>query len=100
MKLIISSFLLAVLCGCSTMNFVNGPELGDTVKREQWHHLAIGSLVEVSKPFDVDYHCDDKQWEKISVKLTLPNVLANSTLPYFSLYSPWTIEYECRESID
>lgn len=100
-KRIICVTLLAVTSACSTMNFVNGPVLGDTVKRDKWHHLAIVGLVEVSEPFDAGYYCDDKQWEKLTVEMTFTNVIANQTSPpLFSIWTPWTVLYECRESID
>jgi len=94
--------LISLFTGaCSTMNFVNGPVLGDTVKREQWHHDALFSLIELSQPFNVTYFCDDKQWEKITIELSTPNVLASASLtPYTFVYNPWTIEYQCRDSID
>ncbi len=90
------------ISACSTMNFVNGPVTGDTVKREQWHHLALVSLIELSKPFDAKYYCDNKQWEKLTVELSPSNVFSAlaTTTPFISLYNPWTIYYECRENIN
>ncbi len=101
MKTVSIIFISCFMCACSTMNFVNGPTLGDTVKREQWHHLAAASLIELSQPFNASYYCDNKQWEKLSVQLTPPNVFATSAFaPISFVYNPWTIEYECRDSID
>lgn len=101
MKIFILAIISLNLGACSTMNFVNGPVTGDTVKREQWHHLALASLIELSKPFDAKYYCDDKQWEKLTVKLTPSNVFATAAFtPYATIYNPWTIEYQCRENID
>ena len=101
MKFFVLTILFFCLSACSTMNFVNGPVVGDTVERKQWHHIAVGGLVEISKPFDFDYYCDEKQWEKLTVELTFANLLAHTTAPQVpTLYSPWTIEYTCRESID
>ena len=81
----ISFIILISLCmsACSTMNFVNGPVLGDTVKREQWHHDALFRLIELSQPINVSYFCDDKQWEKITFELNTPNVLASAFLTHF-----------------
>ncbi len=101
MKVCLLLILILSICACSTMNFVNGPTVGDTIVREQWHHDAVFSLVELSKPFNTTYYCDDKQWEKITIELSAPNVLASASLtPYTFVYNPWTIQYECRENID
>lgn len=101
MKLLFILMALITLSACSTMNFVNGPEVGGNVERTQWHHIAVGGLVEISKPFDYSYYCDDKQWEKLTVELTFANLMAHTSAPQLpTLYSPWTIEYTCRESID
>lgn len=96
MKTFTIAALSLTLSACAPMNFVNGPVIGDTVKREHWHHLAGVGLIELSEPFNMDYYCDNKEWEKISVQLTVPNVLASAS----ALYNPWTIYYECRDSID
>jgi hypothetical protein len=91
---------LLLLSSCSTIHFVNGPEMEDTVNREVWHHSALNGLIEVSPPFDVDYSCDDKQWDSITIERSFLNYIATASTPYISIYSPWIIFYECRESID
>jgi hypothetical protein len=78
------------------MHFVNGPMIGDTVKREQWHHVMALGLIEVSEPFNLSYYCDNKEWEKVTVSVTVPNGLANVA----AVYNPWTIDYECRTPIE
>lgn len=88
--------ITATLTACAQMNFVNGPIIGDTVKREHWHHLTGAGLIELSAPFNMDYYCDDKEWEKVSVLLTVPNVLASASV----MYNPWSIHYECRPPIE
>jgi len=100
MKKILLVLFCLFLVSCSTMNFVNGPKMSDTVIREQWHHLAFNGLIEVSVPMDVTYNCADQQWDSITVERTFLNGIASSTWPYVAIYSPWTIVYECRESID
>lgn len=95
--------ILLLISGCSSMHFVNGPELEDVVVREQWHHNALNGLVEVSAPVDISYVCDDKQWDTITVEQSFLNgvaSLASPAPPFLSLYSPWSVYYECRENID
>ena len=89
------------LAACSTMKFVNGPEMEETVEREQWHHIGINGIVEYSKPMNIEYNCAKQQWDTVTVELSFWNAIASvSPWPYVSLYTPWTIIYECREPID
>jgi hypothetical protein len=89
------SFVLST-SGCAPMHFVNGPMIGDTVKREHWHHVMALGLIEVSEPFNLSYYCDNKEWEKVTVLIKAPNLLANVA----AVYNPWSIDYECRTPID
>ncbi len=99
-KLLILALL--TLSACSTFHFENGPVLEDeeTVIREKWHHLAINGLIEISPPLDIKYNCDTRQWDRVTVERSFLNGLATASSQYFSIYSPWTIVYACRESID
>lgn len=99
MKLFVVCICL-LMGGCSTMKFVNGPKMEETVVREQWHHLGLNGIFEFSRPMDVDYNCASQQWDTITVEQTFFTTLASVSSPYFSLYSPWAIIYECREPID
>lgn len=101
---VMKNILLLILCvltmGCSTMHFVNGPHIEDTVTREQWHHLGVNGLIEFSKPMNVEYNCGKQQWDTITVERTFLNGLASLSSYYSALYSPWAIVYECRDPID
>lgn len=94
--------LLLIFCAsCSTLNFVNGPVMEDTVQREQWHHIGINGLIEFSKPMDVEYNCAGQQWDTVTVERTFFNTIAAvSPWPLISIYTPWSIIYECRAPID
>ena len=100
-KLGILSYLL--LSGCHTLHFTNGPQMDETIVREQTHHLTLNDLVEVSPPMDIKYSCATQQWDTITIERTFLNGLiaglTKSAGPV-SLYSPWTIRYKCRETID
>ena len=89
-----------LITSCTTMEFVNGPKMEDTVIRETWHHQGLNGLIEFSKPLDLDYHCDQKQWDSVTIERTFFNSIATLSYPYVTVYSPWTIVYECREPID
>lgn len=99
-KLLLSVMAMVMLNSCSTVHFVNGPEMDDTVIREKWHHTAINGLIEISPPLDIAYSCDDKQWDTITIEKSFLNSLATFSSSHFSLYSPWSIYYQCRDSID
>lgn len=91
---------LILLSGCSTFEFVNGPELNETTKYERWHQLGLYGLVSFSHPLNVVEQCADQQWESVTVEKTFFNSLAGATYPWVDLYSPWTTVYECRPAID
>lgn len=93
--------LLAALTGCSSLTFVNGPTVSETIVREHWHHLGIMGLVEFSEPMNIHYNCGAQEWDSITVELTVFNNFAQAaSAPAISLYSPWTIIYECREPLE
>ena len=102
LKIVVSlAFIALNLSACSTMEFVNGPKIDDTVVREKWHHFGFEGLIEYSKPLDITYYCGPhQQWDSITVERTFLNELAGLTPYGISIYSPWSIVYECRDPID
>lgn len=100
MKTLAILIFASVAVGCTTMEFVNGPKMEDTIVRDTWHHQGLNGLIEFSKPLDLDYSCGDQQWDSVTIERTVFNNLATFSYPYATLYAPWTIVYECRESID
>ena len=99
-KSLVSTLSIFLLSGCSTIHFVNGPELDDTVIREEWHHTALNGLIEISPPVNISYNCDNKQWDTITIERSFLNGLASLPAQYLSIYAPWSVYYECREKID
>ncbi len=100
MKQLLAASACLLINACSTMEFINGPKMDETVVREKWHHLGVNGLIEFSSPMNVDYHCDQKQWDSVTIERTFVNGLATYSWPYLTIYSPWTIVYECREPVD
>ena len=96
LKNILTATCLISLYGCGTLNFVNGLEVNDTVKREQWHHSGIFEFIEFSSPIKINYLCDNKQWDSITIEKSFSNLIASSAY----VYTPWIAYYECRENID
>ncbi len=89
----------SILTGCSTMHFVNGPEMEEKTPRNHWHHLALFGSIEVSPPFALSYNCDDKEWNKITIEKTFLNGIASASIEGVNLYSPWTVRYSCRQPL-
>lgn len=100
-RLVLVALSAQLLVACSSMKFVNGPELEETVEREKWHHLGFNGVVEYSPPVDLEYNCANQQWDSATVELSFFNALA-AVSPWvpLSIYNPWTVIYECREPID
>lgn len=87
------------LSSCSTIHFTNGPQVENTVVREQWHHITLNELVEISPPMNLDYNCADQEWDTVTIERSFLNGFVGATLQPLSglsLYSPWTIRYHCR----
>ena len=99
--------VIGICSGCSTMEFVNGPKMQDTIIHEKWHHVGFEGLIEYSAPINVVAQCGDDQWDTVTIERTFFNWLAgfvsvpiaDAGVP-FSIYGPWTVIYECREPID
>ena len=100
-RLILILASIQLIIACSSMTFVNGPKLENTVEREKWHHIGFNGTVEYSPPVDLEYNCANQQWDSATVELSFFNAIA-SVSPWvpLSLYNPWTVIYECREPID
>lgn len=98
MKKFILIFLVG-LSGCSTIHFTNGPQVENTVVREQWHHFTLNDLVEISPPMNLDYNCANQEWDTVTIERSFMNGFVSvfsQPLTGVSLYSPWTIRYHCR----
>jgi len=99
LRLLLATLYL-LIAGCNTMNFVNGPQMDRSVEREQWHHIALFGLIELSRPMDVTYNCANQQWDTVTVEKSFFNLIADASWPYVSVYSPMSIIYKCREPFD
>ena len=80
------------------MHFTNGPQMEETVVRQQGHNLAVFALIEASSSIDIAYNCHQQQWDAFTTEKSALNVLVSTTTLF--LYNPWSMEYACRDSID
>ena len=94
--------LTAGLTGCSTIHFTNGPQMEETIVREQLHHITLNDLVEISPPMNVTYNCASQEWDTVTIERTFINGFVGAFTQAFqglSIYSPWTIRYHCRDPL-
>ena len=90
---------------CSVMHFKNGSAPSDNEVREEWHHNAALSLLELSAPVDLTKRCTEGKWSVVTTKVTFLNALAGSvdeavtaglTKGFgINLWDPQTVEWEC-----
>lgn len=94
---------LIALSGCSTIHFANGPQVEDTVVREQWHHNTLNDLVEISPPMNLTYNCANQEWDTVTIERSFLNGFVGfftQAVDGLSFYSPWTIRYHCRDPLE
>lgn len=82
------------------------PELRSTEPQSSMYHHGIFQLVEFSNALELDHICTGLEWNRVTTEVTPINLILgladNALLGHFSsagldLWSPWTIEYSCRE---
>ena len=81
---------LALSGGCYKMNYLNGPSSGAPSHTEDWHHIMVLGLVEVSDPIALDQVCPNG-WTKVHNKRSFKNGLATTALWLIALgwiYTP------------
>jgi hypothetical protein len=93
-----------LLCGCSVMHFKNGPVEPASAPVEKWHHNVALSLVEVSKPLDLQGLCDGSKWSMITTEETFitglagvaDNIVTGLVLPGgLDIWDPQMVIYSC-----
>lgn len=95
MKLSLLAFLsLIALSGCHTIRYTNG--VGGSVgpSYDEWHHIAVAQLVELSDPVDLRARCEGKSWSTITTELPFVHGLVGGLT--FGIYTPHSVEYNCR----
>jgi hypothetical protein len=82
------------------------PERHSLPPESSLYHHGILSLIEISNPLELDLICTGYVWNRVTTEVTpvdlILGTIDNVVLAHFSsagidLWSPWSIEYSCRE---
>ena len=81
-------------------------DAASSVRYRHWYHHGIFSIAEVSNPLQLGVDCSGLDWNQITTEVTPIDFvvgLADNLMLYnanswaLDLWSPWSIEYSCRE---
>ena len=81
-------------------------DAASSVRYRKWYNHAIFSIAEVSNPLKTKEVCAGLEWNQITTEVTLSDfmfglidnaLLFNANSWALDLWSPWSIEYSCRE---
>lgn len=81
-------------------------DAASSVRYRRWYHHAIFSLAEVSNPLELKVDCSGLEWNQITTEVTPTDflfgltdnlLLYNANSWALDLWSPWSIEYSCRD---
>jgi len=95
--LVLSSVVMALLAGCSTIEFANtGVMSSNTEAYDYWHHNVAFSLYELSSPVNLD-NCQSGNWSSFTVEKTFISAVAGSADLFvaFDIWDPWIAELGC-----
>lgn len=86
------------------------PELqydaASSIRYRRWYHHALFSIAEVSNPLQLKVDCSGLEWNQITTEVTPTDflfgltdniLLYNANSWALDLWSPWSIEYSCRD---
>jgi hypothetical protein len=93
-KIILTSFIVLALSGCSTIHFDNGASSAETFRTEDWHHIGAISLVEFSSPVNTTEKCEGKAWTTVRTRKGPLQVLVG--LVTGILYDPIEVSVACK----
>jgi len=92
--------LVVLICGCTTIHFDNGSDMGKNITKEKWHHNTALNLYELSDPINLKEECGSDKWVSVQTELSLENGVAsnfvNSILP---VWYPKTVKISCSGEI-
>lgn len=95
--LMFSLIALAILAGCSTIEFTNGNAAASQNEAYgYWHHNVAYSLYELSEPVNLD-NCQNGEWSSLMVEKDIVAALAGSIdwVVLVDAWDPWTVDLTC-----
>ena len=123
----ISFFIaLTTLCSCTVIHFNNGVVVPDpdslpaesieeglneidaniSMRHRKWYYHSLYQLAEISNPLETSLVCSGLDWNQVTTEITpfdaiigiLDNAVFISAASIgIDLWSPWSIEYSCKE---
>ncbi|KZZ40613.1 hypothetical protein A3758_21355 [Oleiphilus sp. HI0118] len=81
-------------------------DAASSIRYRRWYHHAIFSLAEISNPLQLKVDCSGLEWNQITTEVTPTDfifgltdniLLYNANSWALDLWSPWSIEYSCRD---
>ena len=81
-------------------------DAASSVRYRRWYHHGIFSIAEVSNPMQLKVDCSGLEWNQITTEVTPTDflfgltdnlLLYNANSWALDLWSPWSIEYSCRD---
>lgn len=81
-------------------------DAASSIRYRRWYHHAIFSLAEISNPLQLKVDCSGLEWNQITTEVTPTDflfgltdnlLLYNANSWFIDLWSPWSIEYSCRD---
>lgn len=81
-------------------------DAGNGLRFRKWYHHGIFQLAEISNPLETGEECIGLEWNQVTTEVTpfdavaglLDNALFfNAGSAWIDLWSPWSIEYSCRD---
>jgi len=76
-----------------------------SVRYRKWYHHATFQIAEINNPLETSLVCAGLEWNQVTTEVTpfdafvglLDNALLfNASAAWLDLWSPWSIEYSCR----
>ena len=93
MKRLLLLAALTLTAGCFKINYVTGAQNTGLPTHEEWHHIAILALVELSEPVPLNEICPNG-FSKVHHEVSFTNGLVTQ-LVGGGLYNPSTIQVYC-----
>jgi hypothetical protein len=97
-RLIALAGVCLIGAGCSTIRFHSGQAASSDEANEEWHHVSMLRLVELSDPVDLNDRCRGKEWSMVQTEHTFLNGLAgtlDNIVIGVEIWEPWTVQYTC-----
>ena len=90
----------------SADNELNSYDANTSIRHRKWYHHSLYQFAEISNPLEISQVCTGLDWNQVTTEVTpfdaimglLDNAVFISAASIgIDLWSPWSIEYSCKE---